>query len=477
MDDLRLITEKFLDFEKENDCFSLEYKGIPYWHFIRRQLYNHIAFGSNTDSERHPDLNRSFHEKLGFFPHVLPQIQQFFSRESFDLFVSYVYLRKEVDGKSINPFLYFLDSLGYSEKYDTVFSGNWVSPTPPGHNNSLIELLYIPFWIYNKMGTKLNLVKIPELKLIVKSLNEQFGVSLDYGYYLDSVRTSVIKFKLMKRYFKRLLRNKYKCVIIGCHYNTYNFSMISAARELGIPVVELQHGIINKLHIPYIFKDITAKGKYMPNYIFMFGEYGAKACSLPESTTAIVTGLPLLDYSRERYKDIKRDQKKVVLYSSGTVGRILSQLAIRLADIACPLGYTVVFKLHPNERLTWRQRYPWLVEANNIQIEDRPINIHEILASAKHHAGVASTVFLEAIALETRAYIYHLEKWEWHEDIIKEGYAHLFETETELLQLIQSDEDINTHEIANSFYKSNAIQNMQCAFDAILNKEGSPAKG
>ena len=63
------------------------------------------------------------------------------------------------------------------------------------------------------------------------------------------------------------------------------------------------------------------------------------------------------------------------------------------------------FKLHPIEYESWEENYPILKNHPEINIIPKGKDLYEILASAKHHVSMSSTVLYEAVVFGVRRYV------------------------------------------------------------------------
>lgn len=469
--------DAFLEFENTHKLFYLQYEGIYYWQFLRFYISNEIIYGKESESA-HPDVcNLPLKKKLGFFPYLLPQVKGFFSGKSYDLFFSYAYIRREIDGKMLNPHIQFIqDDCPFSFKNYTTFSSNWTKAAFADSNNSLIELLWSPIAVFLSLKQKVVRNSIPELEQVIDLLNHQFQCDLLKQKYINMAVKWIKKFKLLNLYFSHTTKRKFKAIVMGCHYDVYHYALVAVARKYGMPTIELQHGTVGKHHVSYNFHDTSKEGKYLPDYLFTYGDYWSETTRLPSYVKPISVGSPLMDYSRSKLRDRLKDQKQVLFVSDGMIGSVMSKLAMQFADISVPKGYKIIYKFHPSERLTWRERYPWLVTSTNIKIEETPINVHELLATSQHIVSIASTVLFEALAFDCNVYIWNKQGCEVAEDFIKKGITPVFNDATELLTVIAQSKTTSNSTIADSLYKPDSLKNIESALATILKQKESDSK-
>lgn len=81
-------------------------------------------------------------------------------------------------------------------------------------------------------------------------------------------------------------------------YDYKKMALISAAKKLKIPTVELQHGIIYKSHLAYIYPKVLSR-ELFPDYLLTYGEHFSKLVrkysSAFKDEHVIAVGFPYLE--------------------------------------------------------------------------------------------------------------------------------------------------------------------------------------
>ena len=462
--------DEFLKFEKDNNLFDYNYKGVYFWALIRFNVYHDYYLKTKN---AHPNLfeRKKFKNRFKFFKFIPKQIINKLLMKKKDLFISNDNIYKIIDEKRIDPFTDFFQRSDFTTHNHTVFSpilSNDIIYL--GTNDACITFKQYGYLFFYAMLKKIKLIKIP--KEIIKLLNvlkhENINISLDYGYF---ILKTICNFNLRKKFHKKLIQDRFKCIVLVDHYNTNHMSLCSAAQELNIPSIELQHGIIGNQHIAYNFFDMSANNKYLPKYIFTFGNYFNDSMRLPNETTSVSVGYPQMDFSKNKYKNIIKNKKQIIFYSQGAIGDKLSKLAVNIAKLTSNNGYLIKYKLHPSECETWKKDYPHLVYEKNIELLDQTMNVHELLSSAEFHVGVYSTVLIEALAFNGTVFVYNTsdDDIEYMKDFIKIGCMHLFNNENELLNLLEHGIEKSDVNISEYLFKSNAIKNIENEVKKIIN--------
>lgn len=464
--------DQFLEFEKAENLFDLQYKGVYYWHLIRYDIYKMI-FNRNTSFTS--GKKAGYLRQISALLRSVAQIPYYFRRRKspLDLFINYAGVERALKGERLNPYIDFLQkdqTLSKQTCFFYVYPSIW--PPQPGMNTMLLDALYTPVALLKafQAASGIGSIQSTSMQHLLDAVERHFSITLDSKRVYRLILFAVSKHLLFRRAFRFLLRNQYRCVVTGCHYENVNFALIDAAKGLGIPVVELQHGVIGDQHPSYNFADLRSNGKYLPDYIFMYGDYWKVHSRLPESCHALSLGAPPMETAQRIYGDTPSDPKRVVFYSNIYPNDVMLPFAMEFAKIVAPHGYKTVVKFHPAERLTWRERYPALAEDTLIECDDRNVSVYEVIASANHHVGVSSTCLFEALAMRKNVYVVKASGWNYMKDIIDAGTAPLLTTPEALWELIQEGKTL-PQDMVEQIYRPRATENCLIALRALINHE------
>ena len=244
------------------------------------------------------------------------------------------------------------------------------------------------------------------------ALRELTGVSVS----VDSLLAREVPKHLRLRALYRALlrRHRIKTVYVVVAY--FHQHIVGAARDLGIRVVELQHGAISPFHLGYSYpgRPVVAD---QPDELWCFGSYWTTVADLPAGMSTTVVGAPYLPSVREK------DPRRVVFLSQGTVGSKLLHVAESVAKEHPNLE--VLFRLHPSERPA-----DYTIPAG-VQLSNGGSTL-ELLASATYQVGVSTTALFEGMALGCRTAVANLPGHEYLEPAIAQGHALLMSHPSEL---------------------------------------------
>jgi hypothetical protein len=172
---------------------------------------------------------------------------------------------------------------------------------------------------------------------IADALRELTGVPVPVGALL--AREVPKHLRLRALYRAMLRRHRIKTVHVVVAY--FHQHIVGAARDLGIRVVELQHGAISPFHLGYSYPG-RPEVAHQPDELWCFGSYWTSVADLPAGMSTSVIGAPYLPSVGQK------DPRLAVFLSQGTVGAELLHVAESVAKENPSLD--VLFRLHPSER-------------------------------------------------------------------------------------------------------------------------------
>lgn len=235
------------------------------------------------------------------------------------------------------------------------------------------------------------------------ALRKLTGISVPVGALL--AREVPKHLRLRALYRALLRRHRITTVYVVVAY--FHQHIVGAARDLGIRVVELQHGAISPFHLGYSYPGRPAVAD-QPDELWCFGSYWTDVAELPAGMTTAVVGASYLPSARAK------DPRRVVFLSQGTIGTELLHIAESVAKEHPSLE--VLFRLHPSERTS-----DYTVPAG-VQLSTSGSTL-ELLASATYQVGVSTTALFEGMALGCRTAVANLPGHEYLTPVIARGHA------------------------------------------------------
>src|SRR4051794_12752524 len=171
---------------------------------------------------------------------------------------------------------------------------------------------------------------------IAAALEKLTGVRVPIGALL--AREVPKHLRLRALYRALLSKHRIRTVYLVVAY--FHQHIVGAARDLGIRVVELQHGAISPFHLGYSYPGRPEVAD-QPDELWCFGSYWTGVADLPAGMRTEVMGAPFLPAPGPK-------ADRVVVLSQGTIGAQLVRTAEAIAE-RHP-GLEVLYRLHPSER-------------------------------------------------------------------------------------------------------------------------------
>ena len=339
-----------------------------------------------------------------------------------------------------------------------VYVDRVAEPFATGFENTLmIENPYpLGFHYKKKEITKSNIVSQTPLFLGVKTINFFFRKKLEIGNeevilrilentglkinYQAILKNHLAQYRLMKLLL-RIKTPKLVCFV----YAASSMGFIKALKEFGVPVLEIQHGIINAEHYAYNYpKDF---GKYLtPDYLLTYSKkeleiFGGNNFFIDSSSVfsvgyyyidAISRLLPKNDFGVELHKKYR----KIVAFSlqdpfEEYTFDFLREVALLDASICYLLIPRNVYKSYD------------AVELEENLVISKDLNVYECLQLADFHATINSTCAIEALYFGVPNILFDFKGWasSYYQNILDdEKHTMLIKSPEEFIAVIDSHE-------------------------------------
>jgi len=267
---------------------------------------------------------------------------------------------------------------------------------------------------------------------VKQAIFRHFGLALDIARL---VADAIAMFRDTRDHYRTLFRDFRPRAIIGVNNGTLS-GMYLAAKEAGVPTVELQHGASTYYTIFWSYPTSIAPshpGLSLPTAYFTYSDYWNTNTHFP---VKLFRSIGTDYFYQEPAASVSND---VLMISSYMYRDALLGLALELA--AKDTGRTVFFKLHPHEFDKKAQVVGFCQTHQNIRIVCDELEFPELLTLCRYVIGVQSTAIY--LALQARKHVCLLKhsNYFWHEDVFK--YVELFDSADELHGLTHDGEGVH----------------------------------
>lgn len=242
-----------------------------------------------------------------------------------------------------------------------------------------------------------------ELKEVLRKIKKSEALSeMEFRYVESAFYVFFISFR---RWHALLSIARPKTIVGITHY--HNEGCIAAARLLGIKTIELQHGLISKQDLYYVYPKRYSNSlatAIFPNEIWLFGKFwksvleqGAES----EFMKPLVVGNFIADASAQSSGFTK--ENRILLCAQKNLTEPYVEWIRFMKRHVLPLhtGWKLIVKMHPLESNT--EAY---LNEEDYSVEVLPLNssLAEELSKSKIQVSIYSTTFFDALGKGVRNY-------------------------------------------------------------------------
>ena len=426
--------------EMKSSVYELEMDSIPIWWFIRFRFYDRLLNYLNQEEEKKETFkNRNISIRTIIYNCKKSGVFLLRSLSSLIHIATTRYKKR--------PILFLVYPTGFKKTKEEIQFDIYINSTYQKLSNKSIVIerptlkeqdlqsflfrkntIFLDWAIlFSILKNCFKLWKIPKINNWKKFKNKCEGVNFEIissKWILNTIKELIFSTRnkiIIQITAAEIILNRFKPKVIveTVSYDSGTVALNLIAKRQNIPVIELQHGIITKNHIGYIYfipSDYT-KNKPLPDKILVYGEAFKKAIlrtgNAFSSKDIIVTGFPrlnnFLSQAQSKREFIRVEARKKlgidnnIFLATITSQPITNSYLSHFLEKAIPLlekNIIICVKLHPSELDDWGTIYRDISFHPQVKIvSDNDINLYELLISSDVHATVCSTVFLECLAL------------------------------------------------------------------------------
>ncbi len=390
--------------------------GTRIWNLLRVFLYSNFQHLGEPTSQRKLD-NNSIKSVLSLVkeslvPLRLPrditvcgfssgESRKLFNGTYYDIYLDPLY---EVLGDTLAVFEW-PETSGYRRKYDrAVYSRKYV----PMH----IPLYTKTFWnlLLHRISGRRNYTLQSEdvLTKIIEYISST--ASVDKARLTKDIYDFITVFVHMKQFLHTVLKKiQPKAVLIRCGYGRFPMALSQACRELGIPPIELQHGLITA-YLPAYRRATPTKNKdCVPEYLLAYGDICAdmvRSGNLFDKDKVISTGYPYLQQTLQERKttpalktSLSPFSHNILFTSQWIVASEIQDFVIKVAEQLelADMDVGILFKPHPYDK----KDYSELKNYKHVILIEKYEDTFKLFTVADIHSTVYSTSGLEAMMFGT----------------------------------------------------------------------------
>jgi hypothetical protein len=404
-------TNKFFAIEGELDLFSDRVDGIAWWDAVRYEVFHRVYYQAAGMAAHGAKF--SIHQRLASYVarkwlKICLRVKSVL--RSYDIIV-FRCPRHQERGKRID------------------ISIDHVLAAVQG---SRLVINTYPFYYHRPLRIRRR-SKVPRpamLDLLIQAIEREFTVPVGFeSFVLDQINAFISSTDQYRRLFRRIRPR-----LIFMVQNGVEKGMFSAARGLKIPVIEVQHGLIQYVHPGYSYPrdlhyaDITS----FPDYFFAFSQYWIDSCHYPAPhRTSIGNDNFFVEHTPPSAR-----KSDVLFVSVNVYDRVLRRwikaVAARLPQ------HKLIYKLHPNQRREEAEIRTDLASLSNVEVVGNLLKVRDLLPNTAVVVAIQSTVVHEALQAGKLVCILPEFDYQTHSDLFSLPQVSVIRSEDELIRVIES---------------------------------------
>ena len=483
--------ERFLDLERREGLMHREIAGVRYWHLVRFHVFMRTVLGRFLKLDAaHPDFELPVLGKPTFFGRVLGKLRRWriafagetvrnpeFALRRRDVLFSLTPRQTDFgDGRKVSVLLdLFMSRIKSKTALLEIVLPPGPTRQPSGRKVFWLRESRRRFDYCREFGdfAESAVVRRREAEVVARLLAAEYGVAIVPEDVAPHIDYALLARAVYLPTFRKLLRRMSpKIVVTAVQYHVPNFILTEAAHELGIKVVELQHGTVYPEHAAYNLPETGSV--YSPDMFLAWGAYWVSQMRNYPNGAALSVGYPYLERCWQLFPPNPRANRhplRVLFVSQGTIGHALAQRAAELRKLLPVQEFAIAYKLHPNESRTWRMRYP-LLEASGMEVIEGTVrNIYQCLQDTDVVVGVNSTALIEGFQWGRRAFVFRdLAGAEIMSGFCNDGLTEFVDTPNELAlrltALARNPPAARLPFDASRFWVENSAENIASFIDA-----------
>ncbi len=317
----------------------------------------------------------------------------------------------------------------------------------------------------------------------IRSISSEISRHLVEGLGLaaftpGTVQKTLAHFYWSKRLMKYLLRRvKPDFVLVA---DSGDFNVAAAGRELGIPVIEFQHGLFFNNLPKAMAAHMQPYEKTLPkaSHMFLYSQYwheGLSGCGYAEDELRVVGSLRMDRYRKQRQhkrtSSRKADTCHILLTTQGMNKDLLISFIkefLLLAGKKLPLFLTI--KMHPAYDLNkaiYEDAFAGDGRVKIISGTEEP-STYALLVESHVHLSVSSSSHYDALGLGVPTAVLAFSGHEFMQPLLDLGHARVLSSPAELVTMVEHWRDLAVpQEVSESYFCTAAMENIRRELELI----------
>jgi len=308
----------------------------------------------------------------------------------------------------------------------------------------------------------------PEIREIAQTMYTHISAEVGEEYFTPAFfENSLVTFYWQKKMNAWLLdRVTPKYVFVA---DPGDLPLIAAAKELGIPVAELQHGFVDRYHSAYSWTPYALK--YLPqmlvaDHFLLYGDFWREELASNGfwGDSLLPVGSTRIDQYRQMKIDRNEDITTVLLTTQGLDTESVIAFMSEFLQIAHSKNHLrLVIKLHPAYESSKEQYAAAFRSDHRVKVfsgNENPSTFN-LIKNADLHVSISSTCHYDAVGLGVPTAILPFSTNEIIFPMHQAGHAFLLKEPRDLDNLATDIKDYQIPEAVSTYYfRPNALENI-----------------
>ena len=405
--------------EDKYNLLDFEIDGVKPWLAYRIEIYYIIGKKCNV-FESSLKRRLSFLEKLKSMFFVLFRAIRFnplFKLRKVDNLVFSHPRSKKYNGEFIDIYTHFLiDEIKKNEQsyieMELYHEAKHIRPS----NNDKRYLDYLSVMKNLKRLFNSNNLSQTDIDFI-GNVEDEIVSKIDVFVDLSSLfKRCVVDFKVSFSIYKKILikTNPSRIYVVVAYGRP---EIIKAANELGIELIELQHGTFSKYHLGYSYPK-KIRLDYFPDKFYVWNNFWKELINFPiTSENIIVYPSQYMMLELKKYKDvIKVRNQMLIIGQAGITEKIIILINKNLNYFK---EFKVILKLHPHEYNIKKSKEILNLEKVLDFTIVKDVDLYSLFAQSEFQAGVFSTALYEGLEFKCKTILFNISGIEYMERFIE----------------------------------------------------------
>ncbi|MBY8829925.1 hypothetical protein [Hephaestia mangrovi] len=392
-DDLQIVLEAVRELEARFDLFDWEWSGIPFWSAFRPFIIEKILQQvSGVGPAQQAKATRTSERMRNALSNISTRNPWLWGNRA-----RFLVARWErgqiVDGREAEP---LSDAVGSALPGSVIYLDMTGKKRGKANNTWSVESINIAAKLSKRTAPFFETA--PKTTSIEEWLHARLGVNLDLKVLLKNrVNDTVARRDLYRKLLEMAQIEQVWSVV-----SYANPSLILAAKLIGLPVVDIQHGLLN-----YAYDGIGARTDVcLPDRLALFGDRWTRSLSNPFGVRHSTIGVKHIRERLDTTPALEREDFLLVLSQP----MIRERLLTFAMDVARLTGAPkIIYRLHPgDDQLACERMISVASDVKNFVLDRGGGAGRTLELQARAHAqlGTFSTAVLEGVALGTPTLIF-----------------------------------------------------------------------